>query len=100
MTPERWKRVEELYHAARTKPSGERAAFLLDACRDDESLRRDVESLLKEQVSADGFLDSPARADRHAEIGTDLHSSGRDHAAGRPVPGGLERGNRAQPRRG
>jgi len=36
MTPERWKRVEELYHAARTQPSGERVAFLADLCRDDE----------------------------------------------------------------
>ena len=62
MTPERWKQVEELYHAARTRPSGERAAFLADGCRDDESLRRDVESLLNEPVSADGFLDAPARA--------------------------------------
>ena len=31
MTPERWKQVEELYHAARTRPSGERVAFLADA---------------------------------------------------------------------
>ena len=62
MTPERWKRVEELYHAARTRPSGERAAFLADNCRDEESLRRDIESLLNEPVSADGFFDTPARA--------------------------------------
>ena len=62
MTPERWKRVEELYHAARTRPSGERVAFLVEACPDDEALRRDVESLLNEQVSAGGFLDTPARA--------------------------------------
>ena len=31
MTPERWKRIEELYHAARARPSGERAAFLAEA---------------------------------------------------------------------
>ena len=48
MTPERWKRVEELYHAARNRPPGERAAFLAEACPDDEALRRDVESLLNE----------------------------------------------------
>jgi serine/threonine protein kinase len=62
MTPERWKRVEELYHAARAWPSGERAAFLADRCGGDDSLRRDVESLLNEPVSAGGFLDTPARA--------------------------------------
>ena len=61
MTPERWKQIEELYHAARNRPPGERAAFLADGCRDDEALRRDVESLLNEPVSADGFLDTPAR---------------------------------------
>src|SRR5947207_14049386 len=65
MTPERWKRVEELYHAARLRPSGERLAFLADICRDDEPLRREVESLLNEPVSAHGFLDTPPRAAAH-----------------------------------
>ena len=62
MTPERWKRVEELYHAARIRPSGERVAFLGDVCPDDEALRRDVESLLNEPSPPDGFLDEPALA--------------------------------------
>jgi Tol biopolymer transport system component len=57
MTSERWKRVEALYHAARVRPVGERALFLTDNCRDDESLRRDVESLLDDSGSDDGFLD-------------------------------------------
>jgi Tol biopolymer transport system component len=59
MTPERWKRTEELYHAARARPPGGRAAFLAEACPDDESLRRDVESLLAESESDDGFLEAP-----------------------------------------
>jgi eukaryotic-like serine/threonine-protein kinase len=59
MTPERWKRTEALYHAARTRPPGERAVFLAEACRDDEALRRDVESLVNEPGSADGFLAEP-----------------------------------------
>src|SRR6266545_1019086 len=62
MTAERWKRVEELYHAARTRPSAERVAFLGAACPDDESLRRDVESLLNEPSPADGFLSEPTLA--------------------------------------
>jgi Tol biopolymer transport system component len=62
MTAERWKRVEELYHAARTRPSGERVAFLGALCPDDESLRHDVESLLNEPSPADGFLNEPALA--------------------------------------
>jgi len=68
MKPERWKQVESLYHAARTRPSGERAAFLTDRCRDDESLQRDVESLLNEPVSDDGFLVPPAAAAAHITL--------------------------------
>src|SRR5437868_5598910 len=56
MTPERWAQVEALYHAARLRPAGERVAFLAESCRDDASLRREVESLLDEPVSDDGFL--------------------------------------------
>ena len=58
MTPERWHRVEELYHAAYVLPIGERAAFLAEACREDARLRRQVESLLKES-SQGGFLAAP-----------------------------------------
>src|SRR5687767_8102638 len=61
MTPERWQRVEELYHAAYARPIAERAAFLAQACREDEALRRQVESLLNES-SHDGFLAPPSPA--------------------------------------
>jgi Tol biopolymer transport system component len=59
MTPERWKRVEELYYGALARAPGDRAAFLTDACLEDEPLRGEVESLLKE-TDAEGFLDGPA----------------------------------------
>src|SRR6185295_6555174 len=62
MTSERWAQIEALYHAARTRPSDQRASFLTDRCGVDESLRREVESLLNEPVSDDGFLDPPAAA--------------------------------------
>jgi Tol biopolymer transport system component/tRNA A-37 threonylcarbamoyl transferase component Bud32 len=56
MTPERWKRIEELFHAARVRPTGDRSAFLANACADDDRLRRNVESLLAESESPDDFL--------------------------------------------
>ena len=59
MTPERWQRVEELYHAAHARPADARAAFLAEACHGDEKLRREVESLLNES-SHDGFLAAPS----------------------------------------
>jgi Tol biopolymer transport system component len=62
MTPERWKRIEELYHEARARPPAERAAFLANACTNDEAIRRNVESLLVDSESDDGFLAEPALA--------------------------------------
>src|SRR5215472_7086417 len=46
MTPDRWKRLEEIYHAARTRDSAERAAYVAEACGDDEDLRLQIDSLL------------------------------------------------------
>jgi formylglycine-generating enzyme required for sulfatase activity/dienelactone hydrolase len=46
ITPERWKRVDEIFHAARARAAADRAAYLAEACGDDESLRRHLDSLL------------------------------------------------------
>src|SRR6185295_8037205 len=46
MTPERWKRVEEVFESALERPPAERAAFLESACQGDNSLRHQVETLL------------------------------------------------------
>jgi hypothetical protein len=46
MTPERWNRLEEIFHAARGQDSEARAAYLAGACHNDEQLRLQVESLL------------------------------------------------------
>src|SRR4051812_28940966 len=62
MTPERWRRVETLYHAALARDARDRGLFLGDACAGDDALRRDVESLLALPASAEGFLGEPAVA--------------------------------------
>jgi serine/threonine protein kinase/Tol biopolymer transport system component len=59
MDPARWRRVEEIYHAAAERKPEERAAFLAVACAGDEDLRREVESLLA-QPTEEGMLDRPA----------------------------------------
>jgi dienelactone hydrolase len=46
MTPERWQRLEAIFHAARRQDPAGRAAYLADECRDDEPLRLQIESLL------------------------------------------------------
>jgi len=60
MKAERWQQVERLYHAALERDSGQRAAFLDEACAGDESLRREVESLLACQTQAENFIAAPA----------------------------------------
>jgi hypothetical protein len=60
MTPERWRKIEQLYHSAREREGNQRAAFLKEACAGDEALRREVESLLAQEKGAEGFLEAPA----------------------------------------
>jgi Tol biopolymer transport system component len=55
MTPERWRNVTDLFHAALERHPESRAAFLGDACRNDASLRSSVESLLKAHEEAAGL---------------------------------------------
>ena len=60
MKAERWQQVEQLYHAALQRDASERAAFLVEACKGDEALRREVESLLEYEEKAENFIESPA----------------------------------------
>ena len=56
---DRWSATKRIFHAALERPVEARAAFLADACGDDEALRRDVQSLL-DQASVPDFLAQPA----------------------------------------
>ena len=60
MKPERWQEIERLCHTALERDGSKRAAFLEEACRGDESLRREVEFLLEQEGEAEDFLEAPA----------------------------------------
>ncbi|MGA2260704.1 MAG: protein kinase [Acidobacteriota bacterium] len=60
MQPERWERIEQLYHAALEREPREREAFLDEACAGDESLRSEVKSLLACRPEAQEFIEAPA----------------------------------------
>jgi len=60
MDVERWERVKELFEAALKREEPERSAFLIEACRNDEELRFEVESLLSGERKAGDFLQAPA----------------------------------------
>src|SRR5262245_43407521 len=62
MKPERWRQVDQLLGAALERAPEERAAFIREACGDDDSLRREVESLLAFDGEAKSFIEAPAYA--------------------------------------
>jgi serine/threonine protein kinase len=57
MDPDRWQKIERLYHAALEQEGARRSALLRQACAGDESLRQEVESLLAQKVQS--FLEAP-----------------------------------------
>ncbi len=60
MTPELYRRVNELFHSALEREGDERAAFLDEACGADVALRDKVEALLAAHEQSSEFLDAPA----------------------------------------
>lgn len=56
---ERRRRIEELCDAALDRDDAERAAFVVAACGQDDTLRREVEALLAHAQAAEGFLATP-----------------------------------------
>jgi eukaryotic-like serine/threonine-protein kinase len=60
MTPERWQKVEELFHLSLEREARQRAAFLDEACAGDPDLRGNVESLLAYDEQESDFLETLA----------------------------------------
>ncbi len=58
MDPDRWRRIENLYHDAFVCPESERDDFIRQACVGDESLEREIRSLLAER-STGSLLEPP-----------------------------------------
>ena len=63
MESDRWRRVNDIFQAAIALPGDRRQAFVLDACGDDEPLRRQLERLLEAHHEADRFLETPILPD-------------------------------------
>jgi|GEM_PF-678548 len=62
MTPEQWQRVEDVLQRALDCPPAERAAFLDEACRGDDDLKREATELAQAFDSAGDFIEQPAIA--------------------------------------
>jgi serine/threonine protein kinase/Tfp pilus assembly protein PilF len=61
MDPARWDQIAQLYLAACDRDASERSAFLAAASDGDDELRREVESLLQQDVSSAGVLERVAQ---------------------------------------
>src|SRR6201981_2887344 len=85
MNPERWKRVEELYHSALALEESRRQTFLSDSCAGDEALRREVDSLLRRYAQAEKFMETPALELLARELAKERSSS----ASSKEDPRGL-----------
>ena len=62
MEPERWRQIEDLFHAALDCEPGRRSTFLDSACAGDASLRGEIESLLS-SYDKGSFTETPAFAE-------------------------------------
>jgi predicted ATPase len=62
LSPERFQRVREIYHAALDCPSDLRVAFIEQVCSGDAALQREVRSLLTAEAEAGSFLASAPAA--------------------------------------
>lgn len=58
MSPEKWKRLEEIFNQAVVLPPEKRETFLDEACRGDRELREHAESLLENDSEAEDFIEA------------------------------------------
>src|SRR5262245_10204290 len=59
MTPERWRRIADVFYTALARESTERHAFLDQACAGDAALRLEIDAMLAAQSHAGDFGERP-----------------------------------------
>ncbi len=67
MQPERWQRIDQLFHLALEQEPAQRAQFLDGACGDDKALRSELDLLISSHDQAESFIENPA-SDLAAEL--------------------------------
>jgi eukaryotic-like serine/threonine-protein kinase len=73
MTPEPWKRIDQLFHSALQREPSRRAAFIAESCSGDEGLQSEIEDLLASHEQSESFIETPA-ADVAAELLAEDHA--------------------------
>ena len=88
LDPDRWARIQDIFHRLVDVPSAERAARLDAACGDDAALRAEILDLFEADVDADSVLDRDVEA---------VSESLRGAAPGEGAAGGGAGGGGARP---
>ena len=64
MKPERWRKIESIFHKALEADESRRGSVIEESCAGDEVLRREVESLLAHHSDSASFIEKPAFSDQ------------------------------------
>lgn len=82
MKPERWQQLNRLFHSALEREPEERAAFFDEACGGDDSLRRQIESLIAAHDEAGNFIERSAMEVAARRVVADQESADKAMASG------------------
>ncbi len=63
MTPDKWKKIDEIFQKAVDCPAAQRASFVRQLCGDDVELQAEVELLISNSVTGNSFLEAPVWSD-------------------------------------
>lgn len=72
LDPDRWRRLDELFHAAVELPPTQRAELIDSACGEDSMLREEIEALLRSDADDWRFLEEPALESAAPLVSDDL----------------------------
>ena len=65
MTPERWRQITEIFHAALARDAVEREDFVAGKCHGDEALRHEVQAMLMAHEAARDLGETPVGSPIH-----------------------------------
>lgn len=82
MTPERWQKLDKLFHDALEREPSERETFIGEACGADAAWCRELKSMLDHHEQTKSFIESPAYALAAGTLVNDEVDSRRGKAVG------------------